>query len=119
MAYTTNPAMPRLRARAVEMVRSGKTVTEVAKYFGYSKGAVSKWCKRVPLGGAFKIPTKSSAPAHRSHQIKQNIVNRIVELRFKLKGRCGQVIHEHLKQEGHRICLRSVQRVLDRHALLK
>lgn len=119
MAYTTNPAMPRLRARAVEMVRSGKSVTEVARYFGYSKGAVSKWCKKVPVGGAFKIPTASSVPLHRSHQIKPEIIKRIVSLRQKLKGRCGQVIHEHLKLEEYRICLRSVQRILDRHALLK
>lgn len=119
MAYTTNPAMPRLRAQAVLMVRSGKSVTEAARYFGYSKGAVSKWCKKVPAGGAFKIPTKSSRPAHHSHEIKQDIVKRIVELRIKLKGRCGQIIHEHLKLEGHKVCLRSVQRVLDRYALLK
>lgn len=117
--YTTNPAMPGLRAKAVEMVRMGKSVTEVAKYFGYSKGAVSKWCKKVPVGGAFKIETQSSKPRYRKHQIKQAIINRIIELRIKLKGRCGQVIHEHLKLEGHKICLRSVQRVLDRHALLK
>lgn len=117
--YTINPAMPRLRARAVEMVRSGKSVSEVAKYFGYTKGAVSKWCRKVPAGGAFTIPTKSSKPGYRSHQIKQEIIDRIVELRINLKGRCGQVIHEHLKLEGHNICLRSVQRVLDRHALLR
>ena len=60
--YTTNPRMPRLRAKAVEMVRRGKTVSEVARYFGYSKSAVSKWCKKVPKGGAYAIPTKSSRP---------------------------------------------------------
>ena len=117
--YTTNPAMPRLRARAVEMVRSGKSVSEVAKYFGYSKGAVSKWCKKVPLGGAFRIETKSSAPLHRKHEIKKETIKRVVELRLKLKGRCGQVIHEHLKLEGIKVGLRSIQRILDRHALLK
>lgn len=117
--YTTNPSMPRLRARAVEMVRSGKSISEVARYFGYSKGAISKWCKKVPSGGAFLIPTQSSKPAHQSHEIKQAIIDRIVELRIKLKGRCGQVIHEHLKLEGITIGLRSIQRILDRHALLK
>lgn len=40
--YTTNPAMPRLRVKAVEMVREGKSLSDAAKYFGYSKGAVSK-----------------------------------------------------------------------------
>ena len=117
--YTTNPAMPRLRAKAVEMVRAGKSVTEAARYFGYSKGAVSKWCKKMPVGGAFKIPTKSSRPWHQSHEIKQATIDRVVELRTKLRGRCGQVIHEHLRQEGIMVGLRSIQRILDRHNLLK
>lgn len=46
MAYTTNPKLPRLRAHAVDMVRGGKSVSEIARYFGYTKGAVSKWCKK-------------------------------------------------------------------------
>ena len=32
MAYTTNPKVPKLRAKAVEMVWQGRNVTEVAKY---------------------------------------------------------------------------------------
>lgn len=117
--YTTNPAMPRVRVRAVEMVRSGKSVSDVAKYFGYTKGAVSKWCKKVPVGGAFKIPTQSSKPKSHPNEIKKEIVDRIVALRFKLKGRCGEVIHEHLRLEGLKVGLRSVHRILDRHSLLK
>ncbi|HWQ60514.1 MAG TPA: helix-turn-helix domain-containing protein [Candidatus Fimivivens sp.] len=42
MPYATNPKMPRLRARAVRMVREGKTISEVARYFGYTKGAPSR-----------------------------------------------------------------------------
>lgn len=117
--YTTNPAMPRLRAKAVEMVRSGKSVTEVAKYFGYSKGVISKWCKKVPASGAFKIPTESSRPKTHPKRISDQTAKRVVELRLKLKGRCGQVIHEHLRQEGIKVSLRSVQRILDQYHLLK
>jgi len=117
--YTTNPAMPRLRARAVDMVRSGKSVTEVARYFGYTKGAVSKWCQKMPQGGAFKIETKSSKPNHHPNEIKKETVERIVAWRLKLHGRCGEVIHEHLKLEGLGVGLRSVHRILDRHSLLK
>lgn len=117
--YTTNPSMPRLRARAVEMVRMGKSVTDVARYFGYSKGAVSKWCTKMPLGGAFKIETKSSKPHSHPKRISTVVTNRVVELRLKLRGRCAQVIQEHLRLEGHKVCLRSVQRILDRHSLLK
>ena len=51
MAYTTNPKAPRLRAKAVNMVRAGRKVSEVARYFGYTKGAVSKWCKKMRKEG--------------------------------------------------------------------
>src|SRR5438270_13612320 len=80
MPYTTNPAMPRLRARAVEMVRSGKSVSEVAKYFGYTKGAVSKWCKKCPTNGTWAIPTGFSRPKSHPKAVEQTIVDRIKEL---------------------------------------
>lgn len=73
----------------------------------------------MPTGGALKIPTRSSRPKHQRHEIKQEIIDRVIELRIKLKGRCGQVIHEHLRQEDVKIGLRSIQRILDRYALLK
>lgn len=118
MAYTLNPRLPRLRARACEMVKQGKTVTEVAKYFGYSKGTISKWLKKYPAGGVFEIPTKSSRPKKHPKQSDAKVVNRIVELRLELNGRCGEVIHDHLKDEGIAVSLRTVQRVLDRKGLL-
>lgn len=119
MTYTTNPAMPRLRARAVEMVREGKSVSEVAKYFGYTKGAVSKWCKKCPANGTWAIPTESSRPKTHPRAVEQAIVDRIKELRIAFKGRCGEVIHDHLKEEGLKVGLRTVYRVLDRSRLLK
>ena len=119
MAYDTNPRLPRLRAKAVEMVRSGKTVTEAARYFGFSKSAVSKWCKKVPSNGSWSIPTKSSAPKHHPRRIKKEVRTRIVDLRLKLKGRCAQVIQSHLRDEGMNVSVRTIQRELERHHLLK
>jgi transposase InsO family protein len=119
MAYTTNTKIPRLRAKAVEMVRSGKTVTEVARYFGYSKGAVPKWCKKVPFGGAWVIPTQSSRPNSHPKQLNKEVVTRIKELRVELKGRCAEVITKHLEEEGFKVARISVQRTLDRLDLTK
>lgn len=119
MAYDTNPRLPRLRARAVEMVREGKTVTEVARYFGFTKGAISKWCKKYPPGGAWVIPTKVSAPKTHPVKIRKDIVYRIRELRLQLKGRCAQVIQSHLKDEGIAVSVRTIQRTLERQGLLK
>lgn len=117
--YDTNGKLPYLRARAVNMVRAGKSVTEVARYFGYSKGAVSKWCKKMPPGGSWMIPTESSAPKHHPWRIREAVRYRIRELRLKLRGRCAQVIQAHLKEEGVKVSVRTIQRVLDRSGMLK
>ena len=119
MAYDINPRLPRIRAKAVEMVREGKSVTEVARYFGFSKGAVSKWCKKMPLSGAWVIPTERSAPKHHPWRIDKVVRSRIFELRLELKGRCAQVIQDHLKDEGIKVSVRTIQRELERRNLLR
>src|SRR3989338_23761 len=118
MAYTTNPKMPKLRARAVKMVRSGKSVSEVARYFGYTKGAVSKWCHKVPSFGVHEIPTKSSRPHHHPNELPSKIVDSIVAYKIKYK-RCSEVIHQHLKNDGIFVSLNSVKRKLDDAGLIK
>lgn len=119
MAYDTNPRLPRVRAKAVKMVRQGKSVTEAARYYGYSKSAVSKWCRKVPVGGAWLIPTRSSAPKVHPWRIDDKVRRRIRELRLELRGRCAQVIQAHLAEEGIKVSVRTIQRVLDRQGLLK
>ena len=78
MAYTTNPRLPRLRAKAVDMVRDGKSMSEVARYFGYTKGAVSKWCAKAPLGGTYEIQTESSKPHHHPNELSDETVDAII-----------------------------------------
>ena len=119
MVYDTNPRLPRIRARAVNMVRSGKSVTETARYFGFTKGAISKWCKKYPVNGAWIVPTESSAPKHHPWRIEKAVRARIVELRVELKGRCAQVIQSHLLDEGFKVSVRTIQRELERRNLLK
>jgi transposase InsO family protein len=118
MAYTINPKIPRLRARAVDMVRNGKSISEVARYFGYSKGAISKWCKKTPVGGAWTIPTISSRPHHHPNELKPEIVNAIISTKLKYK-RCSEVIQEHLVLQGIKVSLNSVKRKLDDVGLIK
>jgi len=116
--YTTNPQMPRLRARAVNMVLSGKSVSLVARYFGYSKSAVSKWCKKSPLGGVYYIPTKSSRPHHHPKELSKDIVEKIIACKQKY-NRCSDVIQQHLKNDGVNVSLNSVKRKLDYAGLIK
>lgn len=119
MAYDTNPRLPRLRARVVEMVKEGKTVTEVARYFGFSKGAISKWSRKYHSNGMWAIPTESCAPKTHPWRIDKKVRVRICELRLKLKGRCAQVIQSHLADEGIKVSVRTIQRELERNHLLK
>lgn len=118
MAYTTNPKAPRLRAKAVQMVRAGKTVSEVARYFGYTKGAVSKWCAKMRKEGSWIIPTLSSRPHHHPNELSDEKVNAIIACRKKHK-RCSEVIHQHLLNEGVVVSLSSVKRKLDNAGLIK
>jgi len=110
--------MPRLRARAVQMVRQSKSVSEVARYFGYSKSAVSKWCKKTPWFGAYEIPTRSSRPHHHPNELSEDIVDKIIEYKKKY-NRCSDVIHRHLINDGIEVSLNSVKRKLDEAGLIK
>lgn len=118
MAYTTNPQLPRLRARAVDMVRMGKSMSEVARYFGYSKGTISKWCKKAPAGGAWVIPTKSSRPHHHPAELAPDVVAQIIAYR-RTYQRCSEVIHQHLIDNGIKVSLNSVKRKLDQAGLIR
>lgn len=118
MAYTTNPKLPRLRAKAVEMVRAGKKVGEVARYFGYTKGAISKWCKKMRKEGSWTIPTLSSRPHSHPNELPDETVDTIIAYKKKYK-RCSEVIYEHLKNDGVVVSLSSVRRKLDDAGLVK
>lgn len=117
MAYSTNSRLPRLRAEAAEMVRQGRTVSEVARYFGYTKSAVSKWCKKMPPEGARIIPTRSSRPHHSPRALPKKMVASIIAYKKKYK-RCSEVIHQHLANDGIRVSLNSVKRKLDDAGLI-
>lgn len=118
MPYTINPYLPKLRAKTVERVRQGQSIRQVARYVGVHASTVSRWCQKVPLGGAWEIPTESSRPKHHPRELDKNIVNRIIGIRKK-NGRCAEIIHQHLLQENISVSLSSVKRTLDRNRLTK
>lgn len=118
MAYTTNEQMPRVRATAVRMVRSGKSTRAVARHFGYSQSAVVKWCKRAGIVVGARIETRSSRPESHPHALGKNTVAAIIAARVEHK-RCSEVVHEHLKRDGVTVSLSSVKRILRRYHLLK
>lgn len=119
ITYSTNPHLPRLRAQAVAMVRSGKSMREVARYFGFDAATISRWNKKATPNGSWVIPTTSSRPHRHPKQLSAAVVNRIVALRIQLKGRCAEVIHAQLVKEGIAVSLSSVKRTLDRRLLTR
>src|SRR3989344_997547 len=118
MAYTTNEKIEEPRARAVNMVRSGKSTHEVARYFGYNQSSVARWCTRAPKGIVERIPTRSSAPKTSPLSLPKETVGRIIHARIESK-RCAEVVFEMLKKEGVEISLSSVKRKLSMYGLLK
>lgn len=120
MSYSKNPNLPKVRAEAVKMVRSGRSVREVARHFGYSHSAVVKWCQKVhPEVRQFRvIPTESSRPRHHPDELDGRIVTRILELRDTTR-RGAEFIHVLLTRDGVAVSLSSVKRTLSHHGRTK
>ena len=118
MAYTRNPALPRVRRDAAELERRGWSTRTVARHFGFSQAAIVQWVKRSKEIGYHPIPTQSSRPKHHPRELSDELVRTIIEKRFELK-RSSEVIHRALADEEVKVSISSVKRTLDRHHLLK
>lgn len=121
MAYATNPNLPRVRMQAVEMVRNGLSVREVARHLGYAHNTILNWLKISPeygWCGRLEIPTRSSRPHHHPNELNQNIIDRILEIRAE-HNQCAEIIHWRLNQEDISISISSVKRTLKRLGISK
>lgn len=123
MSYTSSPYAAKARYEAAKLVvKGGLKKAIVARMYGVQRATITKWVRRFPRNhnqyGQF-ISTLSSAPNHHPKQTPGELVDRIIELRGKLKGRCAPVIHAHLISEGHKISARTVGRVLKREGLIR
>jgi len=119
MPYTINPQMPRLRMEAVKLVKQkGWSVRKVARYYGYSPGAISKWLNRAPDDMRKTIPTRSSRPHHHPHSLSEEKVRAIVKIRLA-HNRCAEVVHKELETAGLDVSLSSVKRTLIRTNLVR
>lgn len=119
MAYI-NPLdtyAPRHR-RDVAFAAQRMGVRAASRYYGVPPGTISKWVKKMQQRGYGAIPTKSSRPQSHPKTIQQEVVNRIVALRFETNGRCAEVIHELLRLEGTTVGMNTVRRTLERHYLI-
>lgn len=118
MSYTTNPKMPEVRMKAVLLVRKGWSVRKVARYFGFSHGAVLNWLRKAPRDGRCVIPTCSSRPRKSPKAISDELVAQIITTRQRSK-RCSEVVYEILKAAKVKTSLSTVKRTLSRYGCLK
>lgn len=118
MSYTKNPHLPRIRMQAVLLVRKGWSIRKVARYLGFSHGAIINWLKIAPSDGRLSIPTQSSRPKSHPKALNPAIVAQIVSLRLK-HNRCAEIIHQQLLKQNVRVSLSSVKRTLKRRMLLR
>jgi len=118
MTYSNNPHLPRVRMKAVLLVRKGWSIRKVARYLGFSHGAVIKWLKKAPQDGRFVIPTQSSKPKSHAKQLKPETIEAIV-IQRKKRNRCAEVVHHELLKQGVVVSLSSVKRTLKRQGLIR
>ena len=118
MAYSNNPNLPRVRMKAVLLVRKGWSIRKAARYVGFSHGSLIAWLKKAPQGGRSVIPTLSSAPKSHPNELPQEMVDAIVNQRRK-HNRCAEVIHKELLNQGIVVSLSSVERTLERNGLIR
>jgi len=117
--YTTNPHMPKLRMKAVRLVKyHGWSTRQVARYTGFNQSAIVKWCKKDRSFGWRWIPTESSRPKHHPKELQKDTVEKIIKIRMA-KRRTSEVVHQELLNQGIRVSLNSVRRTIDRHGLMK
>lgn len=119
MAYTNNPNLPRVRYQAVELVKSGKSVREVARHFGFAHNTVLNWLERKPeyRNRQLVIATLSSRPDHHPHELPEEVIHQILAFR-KERNQCAEILHHRLRTElGIIVSLSSVKRVLRRFGI--
>jgi transposase InsO family protein len=118
MPYTTNKNMPKIRMEAAQLIHRGWSTRKVARHFGFSQSVIVKWVQKAKGIGYHPIPTRSSKPKFHPKQLKEEIVQKILDIRLKTK-RTSEVVHQHLLNDGVKVSLNSVRRTIDRHGLMK
>ena len=108
MSYSKNPYLPRVRAKAVSMVKTGKGVRLVSRYFGVNASTVSRWLKKSRLTGSDEIPTLNSRPK-RTTAISREI--RELAIKFR-SGRTYKEVIKKLAGRGVKISLSSLKRIM-------
>jgi len=110
MSYSKNPYLPKVRTRAVRMVKAGKSIRLTSRYFGVNASTVSRWVKKSRRLNSEDLPTLASRPKN-PKTISSAIAAEIIKLRSS--HTLGGVIKK-LADQGVKISLSSVKRIINR-----
>jgi transposase InsO family protein len=84
----------------MEVVRDGRTVTEVAERWGVSRQSVYAWMDRYAAGGLEGLADRSHRPRSCPHQIPAEVEVRICELRRRHPDWGPRRLHHELGRDG-------------------
>lgn len=119
MVYISNPFIGKTRRLAVNDVLVRRlSHALVARKYGVHRSTIGRWVKRAPEDRKTFIETLPSRPKSHPHQLSQEVVERVIEVRKELK-RCAPVVYQTLVNEGVKVSLSSVERILRRHQLTR
>lgn len=100
--------------KAAQMViRDGWNTREVARYTGYNQSSIVRWVEQARHSNLLVIPTRSSRPHHHPNELHPEIISKILAMRAE-RNQCAEILHHRLLENGCRISLSSVKRVLRR-----
>ena len=100
--------------KAAELViRDGWSTRKVARYTGYHQSSIVRWVEQARNSNLLIIPTRSSRPHHHPHELMPEIVAVILRYRAE-RNQCAEILYHRLLQDGYRVSLSSVKRVLKR-----
>ena len=114
MPYTTNQYIPRLRMKTAQLVIcDGWSTRRAARYTGYNQSSIVRWVQEARNSNLLVIPTRSSRPHNHPRQLSDEIVRKILAMRAE-RNQCAEILYHRLLDNGYRVSLSSVKRVLKR-----
>ena len=127
MSYCKTTEREKARFDAVrEVLREHRRPAEVARRFGVYRSTIKRWVDsflelqkaQEITWQARRIPTKSSRPHRSPSRISHDLAFAIIETRLAV-NRCAEVVHKELLEQGYKLSLSTVRRVIKQSGLVK
>lgn len=95
------------------VICDGWSTRRAARYTGYNQSSIVRWVQEARNSNLLVIPTRSSRPHNHPRQLSDEIVRKILAMRAE-RNQCAEILYHRLLDNGYRVSLSSVKRVLKR-----